>query len=45
MSSAEGIVKNKDANLLKENSGGIETNKAWTQSLLSHMGIVKHTTL
>ena len=43
MASAEGIVKSKDANLLKGNGGfgGIEITKGWAQSLLSHMGMVK----
>ena len=43
MASAEGIVKSKDANLLKGNGGfgGIEITKGWAQSLLSRMGMVK----
>ena len=43
MASAEGIVKSKDANLLKENGGfgGIEITKGWAKSLLSRMGMVK----
>ena len=32
MASAEGIVRSKDANLLKENGGGIEITKGWAQS-------------
>ena len=36
MTSAEGIVKSKDANLLKENGslGGIEIAKSWAHGLL-----------
>ena len=43
MASAEGIVKSKDANLLKGSGrfGGIEITKGWAQSLLSCMGMVK----
>ena len=43
MASAEGIVKSKDANVLKENGGfrGIEITKGWAQSLLSRMEILK----
>ena len=39
----EGIVKSKDANLLKGNGGfgGIEITKGWAQILLSLMGMVK----
>ena len=42
MGAGEGIVKSKDANLLKEHGGSIELTKGWAQSLLSHMGMVKH---
>ena len=43
MASAEGIVKSKDANLLKENGnfGGIEITKSWAHVLLGRMGMVK----
>ena len=43
MASAEGIVKSKDANLLKEDGsfGGIEITKGWAHSLLGRMGMVK----
>jgi len=43
MASAEGIVKSKDANLLKENDnfGGIEITKSWAHVLLGRMGMVK----
>ena len=43
MASAEGIVKSKDVNLLKENGsfGGIEITKGWSHGLLGQMGLVK----
>ena len=34
-------MRSKDANLLKENGGGIEITKGWAQSFLSRMGMVK----
>jgi len=41
MGAGEGVVKSKDANLLKEHGGSIEITKGWAQSLLSRMGMVK----
>jgi len=37
---AEGIVMNKDANILREN-GGIKSTEDWAKSLLNRMGYVK----
>ena len=40
IAAAEGIVMNKDANILCEN-GGIKLTEEWAKSLLSRMGYVK----
>lgn len=41
MAIAEGAIWNVDANLLAYKGGGINLTKAWTRSLLNHMGMVK----
>ena len=41
MAAAEGIVMNKDANLLACNGGGINLTKDWAKSLLRPMGMGK----
>ena len=43
IAAAEGIVMNKDSNLLACNGGGINLTKYWGKSLLRRMGIVKKT--
>ena len=41
IAAAEGIVMNKDSNLLACNGGGINLTKYWAKSLLRRMGMVK----
>ena len=41
---AEGIVKNKDSNLLATNGGHIVLTKHWAKGLLTRMGFVSTTT-
>ena len=41
IAAAEGIVMNKDPNLLACNGGGINLTKYWAKSLLRRMGMVK----
>jgi len=41
MGAGEGVVKSRDANLLKENGGSIDLTKGWAQSVSSRMGMVK----
>ena len=41
IATAQGIIMNKDANLLSCNGGGINLTTDWAKSLLSHMGFVK----
>ena len=41
ISCAEGIVKNKDSNLLASNGGHIVLSKYWGKNLLKRMGFVK----
>ncbi len=41
MACAEGIVHNKDSNLLSSNGGYISLTKDWGKSLLRRMGLVK----
>ena len=41
VSCAEGIVKNKDSNLLQANGGHIALTKYWGKNLLHRMGFVK----
>ena len=41
VSCAEGIIKNKDSNLLASNGGHIVLTKYWGKNLLSRMGFVK----
>ena len=40
IAAAEGVIMNKDANLLREN-GGIKLTEEWAKSLLDRMGYVK----
>ena len=44
IASAEGIVKSEDETLLQVNDGHLSFSTAWTQSLLHHIGFVKHRT-
>ena len=41
IAAGEGIVMNKDLNLLACNGGGINLTKYWAKSLLRRMGMVK----
>ena len=41
IAAAEGIVMNKNSNLLSCNGGGILLTKDWAKHLLKHMGMVK----
>lgn len=41
MACAEGIVRNKDSNLLRKNGGHISLTKEWAKNLLRRMGLVK----
>ena len=41
VSTARGIIMNKDANLLYSNGGGIKLSDEWAKSLLNRMGYVK----
>ena len=41
MATAEGIVRNKDSNLLAKNSGPILITKYWAKSLMIRMNFVK----
>ena len=41
IATAQGIIMNKDTNLLSCNGGGINLNTDWAKLLLTHMGFVK----
>ena len=41
IAAAEGIIMNKDANLLSSNGGGICLTKDWAKNLMKRMGMVK----